>query len=234
MDALTVIAEKTGGSVDIVDATSLQEKLASLSSPTLATDVTVVLRASSGIKITDAASGNSGCCVSVVFPTVREASDALFNLEIDFAAQTSSLVMQSEIRWTTPCGQEHVRVMTERLAASSDRATVEKESNLNYSAVCSLRESARLSQEDQVDEARVVLISTLRLLQRGMRSVESQATMLRFVRHAEQLDGWLREVQQRKEVEKLFQIADETNRDDYAARNIIQAKSLSLVDFTTK
>ena len=120
------------------------------------------------------------------------------------------------------------------IVLTDNREKCEKDCKLMLPAIASLRECAQKSQTD-VEEGRIVLISTLRLMQRGMNSVENQRDYLKFVKSAERLDGFLREIQQRREVEKLFGNSNNAKNDidDYSSRNIIQAKSMSVSDWTT-
>ena len=235
LDALGGVCEKTGGALDILDATALQEKLGALNAPILATNVQVTVRGSKGVTITEVSSGSTGSMVTSSFATVREATDAVytFNVAAEGVADGTTVFLQSEIRWTLASGEEIVRVSTEMRETTQSREEAEKSANVQWCSVAALRECARLAHENRIEEGRVVLISTLRLLQRCMHSVESQNTYLQFVKQAEKLDGFLREKVQRMEVAKLFEEVEQNeDQDDYVVRNILQGKSLSLVDFS--
>jgi hypothetical protein len=108
---------------------------------------------------------------------------------------------------------------------------VEAGADLAFISIAALRSAAFVAENKAVEEARIQLISTQRLIQRAMRTIDDQKAYLAFVKHGERLDGYLREVLQRQEVKKLFQQADDTEADDYNSRNLIQTKSFSLVDF---
>ncbi len=229
MEALGVVTQETGGTVDIVDATSLQAKLEAMSAPIIATDVNVSVRASKGVTVIDPATGARGPVVTAKLPSVKADADAFFSFEVD-AGVTGPLFFQTELSWTALSGDVFSRILNYSLVTSTDRAAVEKSSNLAVPAVVALRECAMKAASNDILEGRVALISTMRLLQRGMSSVESQQVFLQFVRQGERLDGFLRELAQRLEVEKLFGKAEQ-HRDDYASRNLITALSMSMSAF---
>ncbi len=228
MDALGVVANGTGGSVDIVDATSLQNKMDSLSAPIVATNVTVTARCSNNVVLFDASSGATGVggVLSSTMPSVKTESDVFFSLQVP--KSIDSVFVQIELTWTALDGSVFSRVLNREVKTSTDRDAVEKQSNLALSSIVALRECATLAADNKVEDGIIVLISTMRLLQRGMASVESQQVFLSFVKQAERLDGFLREILQRIETEKLFGKKQEVKKDDYASRNLLQAKVLTL------
>jgi hypothetical protein len=81
-------------------------------------------------------------------------------------------------------------------------------------------------------EARVNLISSMRLLQRGMLTSKQQREYINFIRQSERLDGFMREAQQQEEMLAMQQsrvTVEERKmaRDDSAAKNIVQMKLVS-------
>lgn len=89
-----------------------------------------------------------------------------------------------------------------------------------------VQHAALLAQRGDYQRARMRLISNQRLLQRGMKSKEVQASYVRYIQQAERLDGFMREA---AAMEKVFGKADDKSRaaqrDDVAARNIVQMKN---------
>ena len=88
-----------------------------------------------------------------------------------------------------------------------------------------VRHCAAVAQAGGYARARVQLISTLRLLQRGMKSKAQQSGYINFVRQGEKLDGFMREGQ------REAKLAAGMQRDDSAAKNIVQMKSVPLSAF---
>jgi hypothetical protein len=85
-------------------------------------------------------------------------------------------------------------------------------------------------------EARVNLISHMRLLQRGMATSKQQREYINFIRQAERLDGFMREAQQQEAMLATQQgrvTVEERKmaRDDSAAKNIVQMKLVSCSAF---
>jgi Mg-chelatase subunit ChlD/uncharacterized protein YdbL (DUF1318 family) len=237
MDLLGAVAELSGGTVDIVDPTALEKRLGTLTQPVVATNVVVEIRGSPGVTFADPTTGKRGSVVSATLATVKEVSDVFFAYELDADGfdDKKPAVVQVEMSFSTLKGDRINRCVTVPLpAANTSRSKVEKECNLIVPAIVSLREAARLASQHSIMGARLVLISTLRMLQRGMGSVQAQRAYLQYVKVAERLDGFLRELASRADVEKLFLQNNEEQQqqlDDYASRNVIQVKQMSLAEW---
>jgi len=102
-------------------------------------------------------------------------------------------------------------------------------------ALHSLHESASLAQTGDYQQARVNLISVQRLLQRAMVNKQVQRDYISYIKHAERLDGFMREAQQ---MDSLLSIDNKSQRkqkrDDAAARNIVKIKKISALQFPTE
>lgn len=89
-----------------------------------------------------------------------------------------------------------------------------------------MQHAAQLAQGGDYQRARMRLISTQRLLQRGMKSRDVQQSYVLYIQQAERLDAFMRE---KSAQERVFGQADARTRaqqrDDTAARNIIQMKN---------
>merc|ERR1712190_498202 len=100
-------------------------------------------------------------------------------------------------------------------------------------ALCGIHSAALLAQAGEYRAARVKLISTCRLLQRAMHSLDHQESYLSFIVQAEKLDGFMRE---RESQEKVFgkDGSSQRGRDDDASRSMYQMKSLSVNEFNAR
>ena len=94
-------------------------------------------------------------------------------------------------------------------------------------AVEAIHRAAALAQQKLYDEARVLLVSTQRLLQRNMQVDGCQQNYLYFIVQAEKLDGFMREAKMQEEI--LAKTAGDP--DDDASKSIFQMKSLTLKNF---
>ena len=82
MDALGKVCELTGGKVDIVDPTSLQTRLESLSSPIVGTEIAVSLRASKGVTLNDPSTGQTGSSVITKISAAKKETDSFYSFEV--------------------------------------------------------------------------------------------------------------------------------------------------------
>merc|ERR1711881_366283 len=126
-----------------------------------------------------------------------------------------------------------LQVLTVRPTVSSNRDEVEADINGTCVALYGIHNAARLAQQGEYRAARVKLISTCRLLQRAMRSLEHQESYLSFIVQAEKLDGFMRE---RVSHEKIFgaESGSQRGRDDDASRSMYQMKSLSVSELASR
>ena len=91
-------------------------------------------------------------------------------------------------------------------------------------AMAAIQQAAATAQDGAYLEARLKLIATQRMLQRGMRSREQQQSCISFIREGERLDGFMRIA-----AERVKLLGEQQGiRDDTAARNIMQMKTLGL------
>jgi len=150
--------------------------------------------------------------------------------------QGKSMQIQCRIEHTFPSGIRCLRVLTARLPVTADRDAVEAAMRSSIVAEHAVHESAALAQRGDYQRARVNLISTQRLLQRGMKSRKQQRGYLNFIVQGERLDGFMREAAAQEAVLKLTGVAGaaaqrKTGRDDTAAKNIVQMKTVALSAF---
>jgi len=127
---------------------------------------------------------------------------------------------QVQLTYTRPDGAQVIRVLTKMLPICSDRDKVEC-SNLKSSIVAmrAIQQSAGMAQNGNYEDARANLISTMRLLQRAMNSRRHQREYINFIVQSEKLDGFMRQAQAQEAI-----LGDTNDKDDSAAKNIIQMK----------
>jgi hypothetical protein len=217
-----------------VDAPSLQARLNAAAAPVLGVEGVVRVRSVAGVTWHDGGSGASGQSVSVSVPCVRAPTDVLLSYTLA-PTVTHPVAVQVEVEWTAPTGARYNRVHTLQLPTPCEqRNKVEQhpEASLALPSLVALREAAYLASCSRLAEARSVLISTLRLLQRGMTTVDAQRAYLKFVKQGERLDGFMRELQVRAHTEMMFgKNPNAAPLDDYASRNIMQGKAISMADW---
>eukprot|EP00808_Paulinella_micropora_P026732 g29161.t1 len=228
MEMIGVPAAMTRGSVDVVNPLNVSEHFAHLlSRRALATGVSGRVRLDSAWRFLHGNEFELG--------SVTADSDLLFPLECIPAhvpageKRSKSLVAQLELRYTRADGAVCIRVVTRRLPISHSRDECEKTLNSPLLATAAIQAAADYAQQGRYLDARCVLISHMRLLQRAMRTREQQQCYIAYIRQGERLDGFMRITQERERV-----LGDEqSKRDDTAARNIMQMKTAAVSSFTS-
>jgi len=227
MEHLGTTADMTGGQVEIVDPVLLESKVASIvTQRTLATQVTVSLRASKGVQVDgeDKATKSLG--------SVNVDSDTCFRLSLpEESNQMSSIRIQAQMKYTGRNGGEYLAVVTEDLSTSTDRYDIEQLMDPEVVAVSAIQYAARLAQEGKYRTARSELISTQRLLQRGMASPAVQKSYVPFIIQAEKLDQFIREREAQEAIGAKSSDRRRADRDDEAAQAMYHMKSLNVARF---
>lgn len=225
MEHLGSTADLTGGQVEIVSPAALESQVSGIVARRfLGTNASVSVLASPGLSI----DGETRVMRSL--GTVSLDSDVAFNLRPIAALELASL--QVQVRWIGRDGGEYLSVVGLTLPTTTDRQQLEELMDAEAVGVEAIQRAARLAQEGGgYRQARCLLISTQRLLQRGMSSPAVQKAYLPFIVQAEKLDQFIRErvAQEQLGVKTVQQRRAE--RDDEAARAIYQMKSLSLARF---
>lgn len=227
MEHLGTTADITGGQVEIVDPVALESKVAGIvAQRTLATQATVSVRGSGGLLV------DAGAHASRELGAISSCSDICFSLEVPTDAKRSSpRRIQVQLRYTARHGGEYLAVAMIDCPVTSDRHTVEQHMRPEAVAVAAVQRAARFAQEGEYRTARADLISTQRLLQRGMRSSAVQQAYLPFIVQAEKLDQFIREREAQELIGARSTDRRRADRDDEAARAMYQMKSLSLASF---
>jgi hypothetical protein len=245
MENLGTCADLTGGQVEMVDLQALSSKVgAILANATLGTGLEIVVIAGAGVRVEcHNASLNSSCASKgaawVMKQTVGTATartDLTFKLDglAELVSQSGEQVpVQLQLRYSRPDGEEVLQVLTLRPTVCTDRDESEADINGTCVALDGIHRAALLAQQGLYRAARVELISTCRLLQRGMRTSAHQESYLSFIVHAEKLDGFMRE---RESQDTIFgkDSGSQCGRDDDASRSMYQMKSLSVSDLSSR
>ena len=126
--------------------------------------------------------------------------------------QTTSIPIQIQLDYEdSGSSVKHIRMFTLLREVSFSRKHAENEIDARIVAISTIHSAAELAQTGEYDAARIVLLSTQRLLQRSMK-ISNQKDYMAFIVLAEKLDNWMRESQLKK---KLLNVED-SNRDDDA------------------
>ena len=129
----------------------------------------------------------------------------------DMEMQTTSIPIQIQLDYEDSGSVKHIRMFTLLREVSFSRKQAENGIDARIVAISTIHSAAELAQTGEYDAARIVLLSTQRLLQRSMK-ISNQKDYMAFIVLAEKLDNWMRESQLKK---KLLNVED-SNRDDDA------------------
>lgn len=220
LELVSIVSDISGGSVNIVDPLDLSSQVSKImSKPILGTGVTVRVLISSEFVFT--ASGKHSI--------IHELGNVTADTDITFAFAPKSpsattgldhVSFQAQITYTRADGATATRVISKKLPLTSDRAEMERAMDSSIVGLNAIQTSAGLAQVGSCTDARVNLISAMRLLQRSMTSKNNQKNYVKYIVQAEKLDGWMRQAQAQKEI-----IGMDSKKDDSAAKNIVQMKS---------
>ena len=156
----------------------------------------------------------------------QEAEAAAAAAATSTASATTSVIMipfQAELRYSNPNGDTLLRIITLQRAATVDRTEAEANVLSHVTAVSTIQQAARLAQQGNYQQARILLVSTQRMLQRTMRNRAHQEDYMSFIVQGEKLDQFMREAQAQQAVFGESQV----ERDDDASKSLYQMKSLS-------
>eukprot|EP00971_Amphidinium_carterae_P299811 5956746-Amphidinium_carterae.1 len=201
MENLGSCADLTGGQVEMVDMSRFSEEVGViLSNKTLATSLEVTVIVGGGATILE--DDQDGLPRSKV--AKRSVGVATMDTDLTFGInlrdlhlleqeQPHHVPVQIQLRYVRLDGEEVLQVVTVLATVTEVRSVAESSINGTGIALQGIHKAARLAQRGAYREARSSLVSTCRLLQRGMRSSEQQEAYLAFIVQAEKLDGFMRE-----------------------------------------
>lgn len=229
LEHLGALADMTSGTVDIVDPLDLSKQVAQiLSKPVLATGVTLRILSDNNLFFP-----NTGNNTDIrEYGTVNADTDPTFAFEARkpiVAAEAASQFMyfQAQLTYSRPDGAKVRRVLTKKLELTNDREKMENHLNSAIVALQAVQHSATMAQRGEYKEARINLISKMRLLQQGMKSKKNQKEYINFIIQGEKLDGFIRQVT----AQDALMGKTLTGTDDSAAKNIVQMKQASISMF---
>eukprot|EP00037_Helgoeca_nana_P001263 m.25979 g.25979 ORF g.25979 m.25979 type:complete len:217 (-) comp11620_c0_seq1:192-842(-) len=142
----------------------------------------------------------------------------------------ATATFQLQMEFTSPDGAQMLYVKSETRPISTDRDLTEMSLRQHVVALSALHRSASLAHSQSYTEARIELISTLRLLQRRFDISSCNGTELRrylaFILQGERLDNFMREGLAATSV-----LGAKQSRDDPASKSMFQMKSLTTAAF---
>jgi len=220
LDRLQKVADKTSGVVEIANPIDLSKIVTNvMSKPILATGVTCTLLANKKFQFTE--SGTNKMLLEI--GNVTSDTDLTFSYKAKGPILPGKLAkFQARLLFSRPDGAQILRVITRSIPITDDREKMEENFNFAVVAMSAVHKSATLAQKGDYKTARINLISTMRLLQRGMKSRQQQREYVNFIIQSEKLDGFMRQAQAQ---EAVFGSGVGTGgKDDSAAKNIVQMK----------
>lgn len=218
LEHVGVLADKTSGVVDIVDPLDLGKQVtAIMSKPILATGLSCVMVINKRFKFKDSDSNTTTKEVG----NVTTDTDLTFSYTVpEFFPWLKEITFQCQLNLTRPDGAKVLRVVTKTRPVTHKREESEIALRASVIGLHAVHRSAEMAQFKEYQNARINLISVQRLLQRGMKTKQQQREYINFIKQGEKLDGFMREA---KAQEQVLGVVSE--RDDSAAKNIIQMKS---------
>jgi len=254
MENLGTVADITSGNVEIVDPLDLSSKVLSLLKKSiLASNVIMKIFLHPDLQFKTDEKGVLNKLVREIGNVTEDTDITLsfdWNEEISKTLEkyanlgyqekqedkiVSSLLskkypFQVQLQYTKPDGGVFIKTLSSLMSVSGDRNAAEKDINTTIISLQTIHESARLAKDGKYNDARINLVSTLRMLQRTMKTAIHQKDYLNFVVQAEKLDQFMRENQA---LEAVLGAKDDKSkgRDDDAAKNLYQMKSVSVKSF---
>jgi len=219
METIGRLASETGGTVDVVDPVHINKAFSSLVAQSiLGTGLQVTARVDDRLQFL----ANEEPSILAEIGTATAGTDLTFAFEAKTHFAAEKIPIQIEISYSRPDGAKCIRLTTRQLPVTHDRDEAEGKLNSSVVALDTLRTAAEKGEEEDYKKARMLMISTQRLLQRGMNTKSQQQCYIKFIKQAERLDGFMRIGQQQQQ---MLGTGAQGKRDDTAARNIIQMKS---------
>jgi len=253
MENLGTVADITSGQVEIVNPLQLSTKVVSLMNrQVLATAVVCKVLLSRHLRFRNEDKPDVISKVMRELGNVNEETDLSFAFEWSDEAKkqfgayetansdekkenkfvnellASKVPFQLQVQYSTMDSRKFTKVVTSMRPISFERMQVEKDIVSLVPALQAVHESARIAQIGKYNDARVNLVSVLRLLQRTMFSAQHQKDYLSYVVQAEKLDQFMREAQSQEAVfGAVNDVARQKTRDDASSKAMFQMKSVS-------
>jgi len=251
MENLGTVADITGGGVEIVDPLNLTSKVVSLLKKSiLATSLVCTLVTNEHYLVfNDDEELQPRSKVVREMGSIAEDTDTTISfkptdhlkrmirddLETDEKLAPTSAPFQIQLQYLNSKGDRVLQVISATKSITTDRSVSEKNIDSVAISLQAIQSSARLAHCGKYHDARVNLISTVRLLQRAMETTQHQKDYLSFIVQSEKLDQFMREAQvlekvlgEKNEAERKY------DRDDDSAKAIFQMKSVSVRSFLNR
>lgn len=216
------LADISAGTVDIVDPLDLSKQVVEImNKPILGTGVTCKMVLDSHLVF--ATTGTNKDVKE--FGNVTSDTDLTFGFEPAADDQFPGPVyVQANLNLTRPDGAKISRVFTKQLTVTLDSNIMEANLDSCIIGLNAVQTAAEMAHSGDYNDARVKLISVMRLLQRGMKSKKNQREYVNYIVQAEKLDGFMRQHAAQSDLlgEHLG------GKDDSAAKNIMQMKQAAL------
>eukprot|EP00463_Aulacantha_scolymantha_P004625 TRINITY_DN5763_c0_g1_i1.p1 TRINITY_DN5763_c0_g1~~TRINITY_DN5763_c0_g1_i1.p1 ORF type:complete len:497 (-),score=87.30 TRINITY_DN5763_c0_g1_i1:88-1578(-) len=197
METIGKLASETGGTVDVVDPVQINKAFSSLvSQAILGTGLEITVRVDDRLQFL----GNETSSILAEIGTATSNTDLTFSFEAKEYFEAEKIPIQSEVSYSRPDGAKCIRVTTCQVPITHDRDEAEGKLNSAVMALDSLRTAAAKGEEEDYKKARMLMISTQRLLQRAMNSKSHQQCYIKFIKQAERLDGFMRISQQQQQL----------------------------------
>ena len=208
LENVGMVSDLTNGHVDVVNPVHLQEKAEEfLSQRSKGTNVKLSLFFSdlitpvaepSDVLATHSITRDIGVAtdntdISLSFEINPEAIKSLTGVP-ELPPHLKDVPLQLQLEWTDPTnGSLLMRTISWRRPTSNDRILCETNIDSAAVGIRAIQFAASLAQKGQYTEARIHLVSTLRLLQRSIKTEQHSKDYLAYVVQAEKLDGFMRE-----------------------------------------
>lgn len=165
--------------------------------------------------------------------TIAKSTSKLNGKDIDEDQEEHHVELQLQLRYTKPDGGRQLVVQTTTLPITIVRQNAEADINATVCALHTIQGAAKLAQAGNYSDARASLLSTQRLLQRGMFTVAHQEAYLSYIVQAEKLDQFMREAEMQEKVFGTKQGRGNT-RDDEASKAMYQMKTVCTAAFSAR
>jgi actin-related protein len=244
LEHLGLLADLSGGMVDIVDLKNVASVVGSLlERKALATAVRVTLLVDANMRLVGgdvSKDGGEEHRRVIDVGTASQDSDVTARFAPTAAAVAAlganrdaltHVLLQAQVEFVLANGAQYVRTKTLRVPVTVDRAQMESALSCATLACETLQRAAALAHGGRYLDARVALVSTQRTLQRRMAKGTSGSVgddYLRYVISGERLDGFIREAEALRSVTDNKAVGQ---RDDEASRAMYNLKSMSVSTF---
>lgn len=253
LENLGVVADATNGQVDVVDPVKLQEKAEQLlrrEAKAIETKIAVhfgkhvaFLAEPTDVVTPFAVSRELGIVtndadITFAYGPTETATTTLRAVSATSGEPPEDMVdlpFQVVLEWTDPkTATKSIRALSARRDFAWDRGRCEAYIDSATVAVRAIHASAAMAQQGKYTDARINLVSTLRLLQRTLTLEQHSRDYMSFVVQAEKLDGFMREAIAAEQVRQTTTGDRSKTRDDDASKAMYQMKAVSLKAFQNR